>query len=127
MSVYCSPAEQDKPTDGSLHSNRSRGKPSRSGRGLDEGDEGGRVKERHRVQMERFRKQLATFEPVQHGAIASDRHVVIVSEHALYGKLNIISHVVLHLNYYYTLLLCTILKAHNLHHELRSLISLDKR
>ena len=32
MTVYCSPAEQDKPTDGALHSNRSRGEPSPSGR-----------------------------------------------------------------------------------------------
>lgn len=41
MTVYCSPAEQDKPTDGPLHSNRSRGEPSLSDRGLDQGDEGG--------------------------------------------------------------------------------------
>ena len=41
MSVYCSPAEQDKPTDGPLYSNRLRGKPSPSDRGLDQGDEGG--------------------------------------------------------------------------------------
>lgn len=40
MSVYCSPVKQDKPPDGPLQSNRSRGEPSQSGRRLDEGDEG---------------------------------------------------------------------------------------
>lgn len=40
MSVYCSPAEQDKPTDGPLHSKpvERGGEPSQSGRGLYEGD-----------------------------------------------------------------------------------------
>lgn len=66
MSVYCSPTEQDKPTDGPLHTNRSRGEPSRSGRGMDEGDEGERGDReaeggRGGAQIVRFRKQLATW------------------------------------------------------------------
>lgn len=58
--------------------------PSPSDRGLDKGDdvEAG-VTERWRevwggVEIGRFRKQLATFEPVQHGARASERQAVIV-------------------------------------------------
>lgn len=61
--------------------------PSPSDRGLDKGDDvGAGVTERRRevrrgergAEIGRFRKQLATFEPVQHGARASERQAVIV-------------------------------------------------